>query len=92
MKTEHIIEKLQELSKLSSQLEITDAERDIYIQQLSDFAGKFISGLSTNRSYNEKKPASLAIQNGKTSFEELLNIYEDQIVETGIRADRKSVV
>ncbi|MCK9290155.1 MAG: aminotransferase class V-fold PLP-dependent enzyme [Bacteroidales bacterium] len=86
MKTEHIIEKLQELSKLSSQLEITDAERDIYIQQLSDFAGKFISGLSTNRSYNEKKPASLAIQNGKTSFEELLNIYEDQIVETGIRA------
>lgn len=44
MQNDEIVEKLNELNKTSSLLDIPETERKGMIQKVSDFANRFISG------------------------------------------------
>ena len=86
MNTEEIIQKLNELNKLSKQLDIQEFERLEMIKSVSDYTNQFIEGLSTTKAFAEKEANSLEITNQKRSLSELLDLYQKQVAETGINA------
>jgi len=86
MKTEDIIFRLNELDKSSRELDTPEPERFEMIKNVSDYANKFISGLNTTKSFNDKDATSLEITNQKRSLTELLELYQKEVAETGINA------
>jgi aromatic-L-amino-acid decarboxylase len=86
MRTEEIITELNKLSIASSELETTQTERIDLIKNVTDYANNFISNLGSTKAFNQKDLGSLAIDNNKKSIEELLEIYQKEVVETGINA------
>lgn len=86
MKTEDIIFRLNELDKSSRELDTPEPERLEMIKNVSDYANKFISGLNTTKSFNDKDATSLEITNQKRSLTELLELYQKEVAETGINA------
>ncbi len=83
---EDLIVKLNELSKISSELDTQEPERQEMIKTVSDYANQFISSLDTVKAFSEKEATSLEITNQKRSLNELLDLYQKQVAETGINA------
>ncbi|HQF41626.1 MAG TPA: aminotransferase class V-fold PLP-dependent enzyme [Ignavibacteriaceae bacterium] len=86
MNSEEIIKQLNELSFISNELEVAESDRLRMIKTVSDYANKFLSGLDDLKVFSERKPGSLVIKNKKRSLEELLNVYQAEVAETGINA------
>ncbi|MEO5967863.1 MAG: aminotransferase class V-fold PLP-dependent enzyme [Ferruginibacter sp.] len=86
MNSENIITKLNELDETSRQLDIQESERLVMINVVAEYANKFIGSLGSVKAFNNKEANSLEIQNEKRSLEELLNLYQNQVAETGINA------
>lgn len=86
MNSEEIINQLNELSFINNELEVAESDRLRMIKTVSDYANKFLSGLDDFKVFSERKPGSLVIKNKKRSLEELLNVYQAEVAETGINA------
>ncbi len=86
MKTEDIIAKLNDLKLLSQELETPESERVEMMETVSDFANRFIGSLDSAKAFNNEEAVSLKITNEKRSLPDLLELYQKQVVETGINA------
>lgn len=86
MQTEQIIQQLDELNKLSSKLDISETERTEMLHEVSNYANTFINGLSTVKGFSSKEPKQLAIDNNPKAFQNLLQLYQTEVAETGINA------
>lgn len=86
MNTEEILFKLSELNKLSTKLDTPESERLEMIKNVSDYSNQFIAELDTVKAFIDKDATSLEITNQKRSLNELLDLYQKQVVETGINA------
>ena len=86
MKTEDIISKLNDLKLLSQELETPESERVEMMETVSDFANRFIGSLDSAKAFNNEEAVSLKITNEKRSLPDLLELYQKQVVETGINA------
>ena len=86
MNTEDIIIKLNNLGKISQELDTQEADRLKMIKSVTDYSTQFISGLKTVKAFTEKKATSLEITNQKRSLNVLLNLYQKEVAETGINA------
>ena len=86
MKTEDIILKLNDLKILSQELETPESERVEMMETVSDFANRFIGSLDSANAFNNEEAVSLKITNEKRSLPDLLELYQKQVVETGINA------
>ncbi|QDP86623.1 aminotransferase class V-fold PLP-dependent enzyme [Chryseobacterium sp. SNU WT5] len=56
------------------------------LSTVTNYANQFIKELDTVKAYHQKEPHSLEITNQKKSLTELLDLYQKQVVETGINA------
>lgn len=86
MKTDEIIRKLENLSISSNKLDVPETERMEMMHQASEYANTFINGLGEVKGYQEKEIGNLAIQNKTATLSEILNLYQKEVVETGINA------
>lgn len=85
---ESIIQRLSELEKISEKLEISESEKIIYLKKAGDYANQFLANLKHAKSFKEETNYStlLAIENKKKSFDELIQLYQKEVVEKGIAA------
>lgn len=83
-----MISRLNELAKISGELEIHESERLKMIKETADFANKFISDLEHVKAFQQKsKPGnSLAIDHKRKSLSRILEIYQREVAESGINA------
>ncbi|KIA90424.1 pyridoxal phosphate-dependent decarboxylase family protein [Kaistella jeonii] len=86
MDTEDLLLKLSDLNKTSQQLDTPESERLEMIESVSNYANQFILGLNTVKAFQEKEATSLEIRDQKRPLKELLDLYQKQVVETGINA------
>lgn len=86
MKIDEIIAKLEQLNITSSELDIPEEQRNDLTQQVVDYANQFIGRLNNTKGYNEKPLGNLKIEDDKTPLSKLLEIYQSEVVETGINA------
>ncbi len=86
MTTEQIIHRLNELQKVSNELDLPESERQIMLQKVTEVTDTFINGLPQVRGYNPRKNGNLAIKAEKTPLSELLETYRYEVAETGINA------
>lgn len=86
MSSQNIIDELNKLNKISSQLDLSEAERTSLLNQTAEYTNNFISTLHTIKGYQEKKVGDLSINNQPSTFQNLLNLYQSEIAESGINA------
>lgn len=84
MNIETIIQELNRLNVMSKKLDISEPERSKMIQQTADYANTFMSDRYYTKGFNEKEVGDLAIRNQKLSLAELLSLYQEEVVESGI--------
>lgn len=84
----NIKKQLSHLAKISQQLEVTEADRSNCMAIMTNYANTFISSLAhTNTFCEESMPStSLSIDNQRKSLEQLLQLYQSEVVEKGIIA------
>ncbi|MEO6684284.1 MAG: aminotransferase class V-fold PLP-dependent enzyme [Ginsengibacter sp.] len=83
---EPILQQLENLDKISRQLEFSRDERTNLLNTVGNYANTFLSGLDNVPTFSEKEPRkSLAIHE-KKSLEEILSLYQSEVAETGINA------
>ena len=83
---ESIISRLQELDKISGELNLSESERSSYLNEVGKYANTFLSGLDHIPTYSEREPQKSLAINGKKSLEEILSLYQSEVAETGINA------
>ncbi len=86
MSSQNIIDELNKLNKISSQLDLSEAERTSLLNQTAEYTNNFISTLHTIKGYQEKKVGDLSINNQPSTFQNLLNLYQSEVAESGINA------
>ncbi len=84
--TQEIIQKLNQLNDLSRELEIPEEKRSEMTHLVLHYANQFIGGLSNEKCFREKEAEGLKISGEKMSLPELLDLFQKQVVETGIIA------
>lgn len=80
-----LIEKLDLLNKTSSQLDVSEIQINDIIENLTVYLRKYLSGLKTDKAFTENEPQNLAIDDQAKSFSKMLQLYNDEVVDTGIR-------
>lgn len=86
MNTEIIISRLKELNKLSQKLDTPKSERLDMVKSVTAYANQFIGSLDSVKAFQEKDATALEITDQKRSIDELLELYQKQVAETGINA------
>lgn len=86
MDSASIISKLVELNALSSALDIPESERTSMLQTMSYYANHFINELPFIKGYNNVQEKGLEIISQTRSLDQLLNLYQKEVAETGINA------
>ena len=83
-----ILQQLKDLEKISNQLELSADERKKSLTTIEKFSSNFIDKLPEVRSFSESKlPSSLLkITQNKKALDELLQLYQSEVVEKGIIA------
>ncbi len=83
-----LVSQIQELHKISSQLEISLPERNTMIAETETFVNEFYSGLDTEKAFVEEtqKSNALVINNKKRTLQELLDLYKKNVAQKGINA------
>lgn len=84
---QELIANIKEQEKIANQLEVNLSDRKQLLEKVSAFANEFIEELPNARSFTETTQASnkLAIKS-PISIEELLKLYQSEVIDTGIRA------
>ena len=80
-----IIEKLEKLNLISSQLDLNENQRNAILKKLNLFTNRYLNGLDEDKAFVDHGPDSLAITGEKQDFETVMNQYESQVVNTGLR-------
>lgn len=86
MNLDEIIKKLEHLNISSSELDIPEAKRLEMVNQAADYANTFINGLNKVKGFSDKEIGTLTIQNKKSALNEILNLYQKEVAESGINA------
>lgn len=86
MNQEEIIRRLEELNGLSCELDTAETQRLEMSGSVMDYANSFIAGLGKVKAFGAREANSLEINNQKRSLTELLELYQKEVVETGINA------
>lgn len=83
---EKLIDQILELEKISEALEPTETERNEYNSQVNGFANQFINTIHEVKTFSQKKPnkTALSITNKAGSLQDLLSIYQSEVVESGL--------
>lgn len=85
---ENILNQLKELALISNQLEVSEDERINALKTVGKFSNEFIESLPTIKSFQESSTPiqQLSITNHKKTLDELLLLYQKEVVEKGIVA------
>lgn len=85
---QELVQQIKQLEELSNQLEISEFERENTLKQVSAYTNQFINQLPVVKAFNEANQPScgLEINNIKKSLNQLLEIYQKEVVEKGIIA------
>lgn len=85
---ESIEKKLKDLENISNQLEITFENRNQFLNQIKDFTNHFIEQLPHSKSFYHKevKTDLIKINNETKTLDEILKIFNDEVLENGITA------
>lgn len=86
MERDQIIQKLEQLNRSSSQLDIPEEQRAELTNQVTQYANSFIDKLSTTKGFSTKEIGDLKIGEQKLSFSQLLELYNSEVAESGINA------
>jgi len=86
MNKEEIVRRLEELNVLSCELDTAETQRLEMSGSVMDYANSFIAGLGKVKAFGAREANSLEINNKKRPLKELLNLYQKEVVETGINA------
>jgi len=84
---EEIELELAELDRMSNSLDLATSDQKEVNLKVNEFAARFIASLPTSPAYKliDEKPAGLEIGNQGKSLEELLSLYNSQVVQTGLK-------
>ncbi len=85
---ESLINDIKKYEEISEQLEINLFDRKFLLDKISIFANDFIEKLPNLRSYTSKEinHKKISIDNNTKSIDEIINIYNDEVIESGIVA------
>lgn len=85
---EEIKKQILKLDEISRQLEIPETERIALIQDAGNYLNNFITNLPHTIAYNKNlgEDKALAINFKKKSLAQILQLYQSEVVETGIVA------
>ncbi|HRN72849.1 MAG TPA: aminotransferase class V-fold PLP-dependent enzyme [Ginsengibacter sp.] len=86
MDTQEIIDRLDTLNTLSRELEIGEDDRKKMAQQVTTYTDGFINVLQEARCFTDKEASGLSISGKRHTVEELLSLYQEEVIETGIIA------
>lgn len=86
MDTQKIIEQLESLATISNELEMPEAQRAQITKEAVSYTSQFIEKLDIEKCFTDKDAEGLAIDNQKHSFSQLLHLYQQEVIETGIVA------
>lgn len=83
-----IIRQLHELNAVSSLLDVPEKERSAYISTLTGYLNHFINQIDEAISFHEcaEHSTALRIDQEKKSLEQLLTLYQSEVMEKGIIA------
>lgn len=81
-----IEKKLEDLEKISSKLEPTEAERARYLSQIKEYSDWFIGSMEERPSYQMGGPEAekLAFKGGHWTMEEALRVFREEVNHYGI--------
>lgn len=84
---QQLIRQIQEYEKQSQVLESDPAERKLLLNKIGSWANQFIDKLPAAKAYSTKAVVreSLKIGEHAKSIEEILNLFEKEVAETGIK-------
>ncbi len=85
---DQLINKIEVLEKTSNQLEINQFNREALLNKVSDYTNQFIESLPSAKSFIEKKeaPKGLEIKGQTKSIDEILQLFDKQVNEIGLKA------
>lgn len=86
MDPEEIIHRLEQLQSSSSKLELSESQRSQMMDRTFAYTSKFITDLNKTKGYSADKAGNLEIKNDPSPLGELLDLYQSEVVETGINA------
>lgn len=84
----NLIQQIKKLEQQSAALEPTKTQRADFIEALEEYAHTFISQLNSEPTYknNYNFDQSLAIEKAQKSMDEVLKLYQTEVVDKGINA------
>ena len=85
---EKLLKKLDDLAKISSELEPSEEKRQYYNNKIHNYTNEFINSLPTRVAYKEGDPSAkqLSLEKTTKSLETVLDIYDEEVVKKGIIA------
>ncbi|MEL6696193.1 MAG: aminotransferase class V-fold PLP-dependent enzyme [Bacteroidota bacterium] len=84
---EALLKNIESLEALSAQLEPNEVQRSELLQKVQAYAQTYLEALPQRKAYIGDLPASdLSIQESPRSIEEILQLYQEEVAEKGIRA------
>lgn len=83
----HLINKINELHKISEALEPNNTERTNYINEVSNYANSFINELEDAKAFigSKETPNAFELSKEKKSLTDILKLYADEIATKGIK-------
>ena len=83
---ESLLDNIRALENVSSALEPSLEERNDYANELQEFTNGYIETIESNKAYNlgDADSEKLSIHPAKKTLTELLEIYNDEVVGTGL--------
>lgn len=81
-------DKILELEKISQTLEPSEKQRNILLDEVRNYANKFLNNLTETKSFSSEKVTkdSFSIGPKTKSIQEILSIYSDEVASRGITA------
>jgi len=83
-----LVEKILHLENVSSELEPTQEQRNHYLDKMRNYSNDFLNTIDSKKTFNSsiKESDTFKITGNKKSFDEIIDIYKEEIVEKGIVA------
>ena len=79
--------RIEQLETISSNLEVSAGDREIYLREVHNFAENFLESLPETKAYSRDQPDAkrFAVDGEVKSILELLAIYRDEVANVGIK-------
>lgn len=86
MENREILKKLESLKEISSLLDMSENERNTLVKTTLDYLNPLLENLETNKGFFEGDAQGLEVTGKPHSLKDILNLYQKQVMETGISA------